>query len=344
MKVAIVNAQAPFVRGGAELLADALRDKLAEHGHQAEVIRIPFAWQPADVILDHMLAVRQLKLGNCDRVIALKFPAYYVEHDSKVLWLLHQFRQAYDLHGSVYHLFPDTPEGRAIRDMIQRADDLHLSRARRIYTNSEVTSERLRKFNGLASKVLYPPLWDQEGYRCDGYGTYIFAAGRLSASKRQALLVEAMRYVQSKVRLVVAGPPEGPETLGELERLVAQHGLSDRVELIGRWLDEDEKRDLFAQALGSAYVPYDEDSYGYVTLESCLSRKAVVTCTDAGGVLALVRDGETGYVVPPSPKELAAAFDRLAGDGVARRLGENAFGLASELNISWDHVVDTLLA
>jgi glycosyltransferase involved in cell wall biosynthesis len=344
MRIAIVNNQAPFVRGGAELLAEALRDKLVEYGHDADVIRIPFAWQPVERILDHILAARLLRVGSCDRVIALKFPAYYVEHDSKVLWLLHQFRQAYDLHGSAYHLLPDTPEGRAIRDAIHRADNIHLSRARRVYTNSEVTSERLRKFNGIASEVLHPPLWNQEGYWCEGYGTYIFAAGRLSASKRQTLLVDAMRYVRSNVRLVVAGPPDDAATLRELELIVARHGLSDRVEIIGRWLDEEEKRSLFAQALASAYVPYDEDSYGYVTLESCLSRKAVVTCADAGGVLSLVRDGDTGYVVPPEPKELAAAFDRLASGGAARRLGENAFGLVAELKISWNHVVDTLLA
>jgi glycosyltransferase involved in cell wall biosynthesis len=344
MRVAIVNNQAPFVRGGAELLADALRNKLVEFGHEAEVIRIPFGWQPAERILDHILAARLLKLGRCDRVIALKFPAYYVEHDSKVLWLLHQFRQAYDLHGSAYHLFPDTPEGRAIREAIQRADDIYLRQVRRIYTNSEVTSQRLWNFNGIPSDVLYPPLWDQDGYWCEEYGRYIFAAGRLSPSKRQALLVEAMRYTRSDIRLVVAGPPEDPMIVGELERLVAHHNLSDRVHIIARWLAEDEKRALFAQALATAYVPYDEDSYGYVTLESCLSRKATVTCTDAGGVLALVRDGDTGYVVPPNPEDLAAALDRLASGNIAARLGQNAFSLVANLKISWEHVVGTLLA
>ena len=42
MKVAVVNNQAPFIRGGAELLADWLVAALKERGHQAELIRIPF--------------------------------------------------------------------------------------------------------------------------------------------------------------------------------------------------------------------------------------------------------------------------------------------------------------
>ena len=43
------------------------------------------------------------------------------------------------------------------------------------------------------------------------------------------------------------------------------------------------------RCLAVAYIPYDEDSYGYVTLEACLAKKAVITCTDSGGIDALVR-------------------------------------------------------
>ena len=42
---------------------------------------------------------RNLRLYNVDRTIALKFPAYLIPHTEKTLWLLHQFRQAYDLYG-----------------------------------------------------------------------------------------------------------------------------------------------------------------------------------------------------------------------------------------------------
>jgi glycosyltransferase involved in cell wall biosynthesis len=300
---------------------------------------------PPHRILEHMLAARLVRIANADRVVALKFPAYYVEHDRKVLWLLHQFRQAYDLYGSAYHLLPDTPEGRAIREMVQTWDDLHLCRARAIYTNSEVTSERLLRFNGIESEVLYPPLWDSEGYRSDDYGDYIFAAGRVGGSKRQDLLIEAMAHVQTDVRLVVAGPPESDDDLRRLQELADRPETRGRVTLLARWISDREKQDLFAGALACAYVPYDEDSYGYVTLESCQSRKTTVTCDDSGGVLRLVIDGETGHVTPPNPRALADAFDRLRSDICrARELGENAYALMKSLNISWDHVVETLLS
>src|SRR6185369_9522660 len=111
MRVAVLNNWAPFVAGGAEHLADALVRKLAEYGHEAMLVRLPFAWQPPAKVLDHMLAARCLRLPNVDRAVCLKFPAWFVPHENKVLWLVHQFRQAYDLWGTPYQDLPPTAEG-----------------------------------------------------------------------------------------------------------------------------------------------------------------------------------------------------------------------------------------
>jgi glycosyltransferase involved in cell wall biosynthesis len=343
VRVAILTNQAPFVYGGAELIAEWLHAELLKREHEAIVVRIPFRWSPPEKVLDHILAARLIHLEEADRVIAMKFPAYFVPHHSKVLWLLHQFRQAYDFWATPHAEIPDTPSGRRIRDAIVAADNTFLPEAERIYTNSTVTADRLRRFNGLESEVLYPPLSDPD-FRVDGYGDYIFAPSRLSAIKRQALLVEAMAHVRSPVRLVVAGPPDEPMQLERLQRLVAERDLGARVELLGSWISEERKRELFAGALACAYIPYDEDSYGYVTLESFHARKPVVTCTDSGGTLELVENAVNGAVVEPDPEALARAFDELMEDKArAQRLGEAAFARLAELEISWDTVVERLL-
>ena len=61
MKIAVLNNCVPFLRGGAEHLADALVSKLAEYGHQAMLVRVPFRWDPPDKIVDHMLACRLMR-------------------------------------------------------------------------------------------------------------------------------------------------------------------------------------------------------------------------------------------------------------------------------------------
>jgi glycosyltransferase involved in cell wall biosynthesis len=343
MKVAIVNNQAPFVWGGAEELAVALRARIVERGHEAEILRIPFRWDPPERILDHIVAARLLRIENADRVIAFKFPAYYVRHESKVLWLLHQFRQAYDLWGTPFQHLPDSPEGRAIRDAIVRADDAYLPEARRIFTNNGIVSARLKRFNGLDSEVLYPPLADPDSYHCERFGDFVFCPSRLNATKRQELLVRAMAHVRSGARLVLAGPPDVPEHEVALRALIDELQLGKRVEVRARWIPDSEKQQLFADCLACAYVPYDEDSYGFVTLEAFASGKPVVTCTDAGGVLELV-DQTTGYVCEPQPEQLAAAFDRLYDDrDEARQLGKAGRERTHTLGICWDTVTQQLL-
>jgi hypothetical protein len=105
MRVAVCAPQVPFVRGGAELMAEDLVEALRERDHDAELVTIPFKWYPGSRVLDQAFLWRLVDLTESDgraidRVIATKFPAYCVRHPNKVAWVLHQFRQAYDYDGS----------------------------------------------------------------------------------------------------------------------------------------------------------------------------------------------------------------------------------------------------
>jgi glycosyltransferase involved in cell wall biosynthesis len=344
MKVAVLNNAVPFLRGGAEHLSDALVSHLERRGHDAVAFNVPFRWDSPAAILESAYACFSLRVPNVDRVIALKFPAYYVPHGDKVLWLLHQFRQVYDLWGTPLQDVPDSATGLRLREAIHRADEAVLARCR-IHTNSAVTSQRLRDFNGIASSVLFPPLLDDAHFRCESFGEYLFYPSRINNAKRQLLAIEAMAHVQTGVRLVVAGAVEAPPDETEIRAFIERLGVADKVTFLPGFMDEMEKADLFARALGCVYIPYDEDSYGYVTLESYASRKPVVTASDSGGTSVVVVDGETGFVTEPTPQALAEAFDALYADREgARTMGDAGAELVQSLGITWDNVVETLLA
>jgi glycosyltransferase involved in cell wall biosynthesis len=345
MKIAVVNNMVPFVSGGAEYLAAALAENLKRHGHEAMVIRYPFRWQPAEKILESMLACRLVRIINTDRVIALKFPAYYVPHDNKVIWLLHQFRQAYELWGTEWQDIPATEEGRQIRDAIIQSDNKYLPEAKAIFANSQVTAERLRRFNGLQAEVLYPPLLKPEQFWCEEYGDYFFYPSRITAGKRQHLALQAMQHTRTRVKLVIAGGPETEGDLRRLEELASDSRIQSRVTILPRFISEEEKADLFRRALGCIYTPVDEDSYGFVTLEAYHCRKPVISCTDSGGVSLVVKHGQTGYLEEPDPRRIAAAMDELYRDRRrARDLGEAGFAHVTNMGINWDRVVEKLTA
>jgi glycosyltransferase involved in cell wall biosynthesis len=343
MRLAVVSNKVPFLRGGADELLDALVEELRRRDHEVEPIQLVFSSSPPQRVLDHMLVARLTRLRGIDRVIALKFPAYFIPHHDKVLWLLHQFRQAYDLWGGPFQDLPSAPEGEMVRAAVIAADNRLLPEAERIYVNSEVTQQRLWRYNGIASEVLRPPLIRPQTYEVGSPTDYILSIGRIKAGKRQHLLVEAMKHVRSPVRLIIAGAPEMAADGERLRARVTELGLEDRVELILRSISHDEKVELLAGSVAAAYLPVDEDSYGYATLEALYVQRPVITCNDSGGTLALVKEDVTGIVSDPDPRALAVAIDALGSDAVrARRMGAAGRKLLDALGINWDHVVECL--
>ncbi|OIQ07951.1 D-inositol 3-phosphate glycosyltransferase [Moorella thermoacetica] len=346
MRIVIATVQVPFVWGGAEYLAKGLKEALERAGHEAEIVTVPFKWYPPERIPEHILACRLFDLtescGNkIDLLIGLKFPAYYFRHPNKVLWILHQYRQAYELWGTEYSDLHLSPAGPAVRGAIMRADNLYLNEARRIFTIAQNVSSRLRSFNQIPSTPLYHPCPGSDKFYCEAYDNYVLFPSRLNDMKRQHLAVEAMRHVRTPVKLYLVGRADMPAYRERLEKLVRQYGLEERVRFFD-FISEEEKRTLYARCRAVLFPPYDED-YGYVTLEAFYSSKAVITCADSGGPLEFVENGENGFICEPDPLKIAEAIDALGdSESLARRMGENAREKILDMGISWELVVREL--
>lgn len=341
-RVLICGTQIPFVRGGAENLVDSLAAELTARGFEVDQVRLPFSMASRSRLLESALAWRLLDVEavegrRIDRVIATRFPSYLVRHPNKVVWLVHQLRQVYDLAGTRYSDFTDSPVDRRVTAMVGEMDRRTLGEARRLYAISNNTAARLAEHNGLEAAVLYPPPRLADACRSREHGDYVFAAGRLDPLKRFDLLIRALAHTRNPVRCRLAGT--GPES-ERLAALAERLGVADRCELLG-WIGDDELVDAYAGALAVFYAPYDED-YGYVTVEAFLSGRPVITAADAGGVLELVVDGDNGFVVDPgSPRTVAARLDRLWEDrALAAALGEA--GRRSVASIGWDRVIAEL--
>ena len=343
LRIVVCNGQIPFIRGGAEILADALIDRLRQRGHQAELIQIPFRWHPKSEVLKSYLAWRLINVQESegqpiDRVISLKFPAFVVQHPHKVTWLVQQFRQAYDMFGTEYSYFDDCEADTELRRVIWDIDTHTLSESRHIFTISDNVGDRLQRYNLLESETLYPPPALDGQFYNRGYGDYVFSISRLNQMKRVDQLIRAMARTHAPVRCKIAG--RGEERAA-LQRLAHRVGVADRVEFLG-FVSDTDALDLYAGALAVYYAPLDED-YGLVTVEAMKSQKPVLTTDDSGGVLEFVDDGSTGYVSPAGDSAaMARHLDELHEKReAARRMGELARRKVAF--IQWDSVIDRLL-
>jgi glycosyltransferase involved in cell wall biosynthesis len=348
MRVAVCHPQTPFVRGGAETHAERLVQALRDAGHEAELVLVAGKWYPGSELAHQMAVWRALDLSESnglpiDVVIPMKFPAYLMRHERKIVWLIHQHRTAYELWDHPqYADLARQPEGALVRDLIHSADRVALGEAKRVFANSKNVARRLQDSLGIASEPLYhrSPITDALLRLEPGdHGDTLVFPSRFESLKRQSIVVDAMRHVRTAVKLLLVG--RGPDEPA-LRRQIEDAGLGDRVSIeVGP--PDDRLMDLVRHALGVYYGPFDED-FGYVTLEGFAAERPVVTLTDSGGPLEFVTDGETGFVAEPDPRAIADAFDRLFADrAAAARMGATGREVLEREVPAWPEVVARLL-
>ena len=344
MNILICTAQVPFTSGGGELHVENLKRGFIEAGHNAEIASVPFKWYPPKEIMNGALAWRMLDVTEAngkpiDMVVGMKFPAYLVDHPCKVVWVMHQFRAAYDLWGTTFDDLSLKPEGAEIRSFIKNADERFLPESRKVFANSKTVADRLRRFNNIDSEPLYHPPPNVD-FRPGEYADYVFFPSRMEPIKRQELLIEAASLLKSPLRIVLAGSSHDRKYY---ESLVLQFKVKDRVQILSH-VSHEELTDLYSNSLAVCYMPFEED-YGYVTLEAMYSAKPVVVSRDGGGAAELIEHGSDGFVVEPEPAAIAQALDELYADKKrAREMGERGREKILAMDLSWQNVVDRLLA
>lgn len=122
----------------------------------------------------------------------------------------------------------------------------------------------------------------------------------------------ARRHKSTAQLLVVGGESEDPDPrltpeLGKLQQLAADEGVPDRVTFTGR-RGRDQLRYYYSAADIFVTTPWYEP-FGITPVEAMACGTPVIG-SNVGGIKFTVRDGETGYLVPPKDPQVLA--DKLA--------------------------------
>ena len=349
MRILIATTQVPFVRGGAEVHAEGLRDALAAAGHEAEIVAVPFKWYPPERLLDTMLACRLLDLTeSCGTPVdrADRAEVSGVLHSASAQGAVDSASASRGLRSVGAPVVRPAPasQRRPGAGGDRAGGPPAASRSAGHLRQLGQRGRRLQRYCGIEAKPLYHPPPNAERYRCaEAADQYLFFPSRLNRAKRQELVLEALALTRHPVEVRFAGAADEAAYPEQLRRLAEAARGGSRAHWLGE-ISEDEKIEQYARAAGVLYPPLDED-YGYVTLEAMLAAKPVITCRDSGGPLEFVVSGETGFVTEPSAAGLAEAMDRLwENRACAQRLGQAARERYTGLRISWQNVVERLLA
>jgi starch synthase len=174
-------------------------------------------------------------------------------------------------------------------------------------------------------------------YGVDPAKPYVLFVGRITRQKGVTHLVEAIPFLPPDTQVVLcAGAPDTPEIAEEMRKKVEQaRAKNPRIVWIEKMVTKPEVIQLYSHATvfccPSVYEPF-----GIINLEAMACRAPVVASA-TGGILEVVVDGETGYLVPfeQDPvtsfplhperfsRDLAARITELLGDPEkARQFGE----------------------
>ena len=166
-----------------------------------------------------MLDLTEVEGRKVDLLIATKFPSYAVRHPRKRVWLVHQFRQAYDLDRTDLAEFGESAVDRATRRAIHELDRRRSARHEKRFAISQNVADRLERVAGLDAEVAAPaaagarlPLRRVRRLRALG--------GRLDRAKRVDLLLEAAAPTPA-LRVVVAGAGPDRERLERVAEATA---------------------------------------------------------------------------------------------------------------------------
>jgi len=342
--IAVCAPQVPFRRGGAEEQVESLVRELKKREYEADLIQLPYKWHPHELLFESIQGWKSLDLTESDGVkidmiITTKFPSYFAEHPSRVLWLIHQYRQAYDLFNTPFSNFnPKNKKDLKAREKLIKMDTRELKKYKRIYTISRNTADRLMKFNGVSSTPLYHPPKLKGRYFNADYGDYILSVGRLEPLKRVDSLIKSLKFCDSRIQCKIAGT--GPD-LERLRSIANNREVSDRIEFLG-YVPDKQLLELYARCRCVYYAPLDED-YGYITLEAFLSEKPVITSFDSGGPLEFVEDGKTGHVLNSlDERHISQKIEDLFfNTEKCQSCGKRGFQKVKDIN--WDCVIETLI-
>jgi len=329
--LAVANASGE--QGGAEKFYHALTNALCKAGVQAEQINVLADESNMYTIKEAYLRFYELDLSSYDGVISTKAPAYLVRHPNHVSYLQHTMRVFYDMFEETF----TNPDTQLLKDrnLIHQLDRAALSYpyTKKLFVIGHEVKNRLLKHINIESEVIYESLVD-EVFESGKYHDYIFMPGRLHRWKRVDLVIKAMEYVTTPIKLKIAGIGENEDYFKSVA------GNNPMIEFLGRITDE-ELISLYSNALAIPFVPIRED-FGLVTIEAFRSAKPVLTCTDSGEPTFFVKNGNNGFICPPDPEAIASKLDFFYNNPEETiKMGKN--GEKSVSDITWLNITTKLL-
>jgi glycosyltransferase involved in cell wall biosynthesis len=167
-------------------------------------------------------------------------------------------------------------------------------------------------------KVLYNFTNINDNFSQNNPGEYLLYFGRLSSEKGVEILIEAMSFVDSKLKIAGDGPD-----LEKLKNLVKIKNLENKVELVGQ-RNSQEIAGLVSNAKAVVIPSVWTENMPLSMLEAMAGGK-VVLASDSGGMKEIINDGVNGYLFDSGNiNDLALKINKVISNNGLKFIEDNA--------------------
>lgn len=241
------------------------------------------------------------KIKDYDIINAHGTPAEWIRNrNSPVVWYCHTpNREAFDL----YHWrmakrapYERIPYWLAIQ-AFKAIEYSIVPKIEYVIANSKNTQERLIKYLGKKSEVVYP-VFEKSRFECLDYKKYFFYPSRIVPEKRFEYAIRAFKKFKQRIsckgwKFVIAGfLSERPEHQAYYHYL---RSLVDEDIKILINVSEQKMRELYGNAYCILFTPIDED-FGMVPLEGFMAQKPCIAVKE-GGPKEIITNGKNGFLI-----------------------------------------------
>ena len=293
----------------------AISKKLSDEGHQVDQFTLPIVQDPL-LLTEQLMAFRLLSIDpGCDFLITIGYPAFTLNHPRKRVLLFSLASPLHEWFDTEYGVLA-TPQYHTLRNSIQAAEKNSLAEANCIVCGSARLAALLKDEYKLKPSfyILDDTVEDESGNDLPEQDLRVITESTLEPCDRYDLLLEAVARSSGKWKLALFVPSASAVYYNALLRRIEQLAIQERIAVIKTPLSTTAlEKSLFYLSLR-----YQSTRIPESIIQAIKSSIPIITLSDSGALLEVVRNNVNGLVLKPDAKNIAQSLDQACLDATFR--------------------------
>lgn len=214
-----------------------LAEELKKKGHEVDYIFLPF-YKDSLALIEQIVAYSTLEVDCADMLITVGYPACFIPHDNKVIYLMDRLPRFFEYYNSQYGVL-DTPQYSRIKSNVINIEKECFSSCFKLICNSNILQKDIKECHNIDSYIAYLPVINIDTtYNIDDKlkEPYIIKESYLLPEERLEIIFEAIK--SSKFNIVLSVPRTSKLYRQTLDLQIKDYDIEDKVMIIDGFVND----------------------------------------------------------------------------------------------------------